>query len=112
MLDTNSPVCSAQLPVFLIRCCITVVCMPFVWCVVVLLAWGVQRNEPMLGLRKAIIRPFLKFWCHVLLHIGFNYWPSLKGEHPATWHHISMIAKRTGHRGVARLIGHLLEIVI
>ena len=93
MLDIDSPVCCAQLPAFLIRCCITVVCMPFVWCVVVTLAWGVRRNEPMLGLRKAIIRPFLKFWCHILLTIGFNYWPSLKGEHPATCHHTPQVIK-------------------
>lgn len=65
---------------FLVRCCITVVCMPFVWCVVMLLTWGVKANQPMLGWRKAIIRPFLKFWSRILLHIGFNYWPSVKGQ--------------------------------
>ena len=68
-----------QIPVFLVRCCITVVCMPFVWCVVVLLTWGVKANQPMMGWRKAVIRPFLKFWARILLHIGFNYWPSVKG---------------------------------
>ena len=69
-----------QIPMFLVRCCITVVCMPFVWCVVVVLTWGVKANQPMTGWRKACIRPFLKTWSGILLHIGFNYWPSIKGK--------------------------------
>ena len=57
--------------------------MPFVWVVVMLVTWGLKANEPITGWRKALIRPFLKFWAHVLLHIGFNYWPSVKGTpHP------------------------------
>ena len=67
-------------PHVLVRCCITVVCMPFVWCVVVVLTWGVKANQPMTGWRKACIRPFLKTWSGILLHIGFNYWPSIKGK--------------------------------
>ena len=69
-----------QIPAFLVRCCITAVCMPFVWCVVVLLTWGIKANQPITGWRKACIRPFLKFWSGICLHIGFNYWPSAKGE--------------------------------
>lgn len=68
-----------QIPMFLVRCCITVVCMPFVWVVVVLVTWGLKANGPITGWRKALIRPFLKFWAHILLRIGFNYWPSVKG---------------------------------
>ncbi len=81
--------------------------MPFVWCVVVTLAWGAQRNEPMLGLRKAIIRPFLKFWSHILLTIGFNYWPSIRGEHPVACHHtpqvINVCTQDTGLRVLPNL---------
>lgn len=69
-----------QMPVFLMRCCITVVCMPPVWAVVVLLTWGVKRNQPMTGWRRALIRPFLLTWARILMHIGFNYWPSVKGR--------------------------------
>ncbi|CAL5228764.1 g11952 [Coccomyxa viridis] len=85
-LDLSSPMTPYEwfkffvmIPMFLVRCCITVVCMPFVWCVVVVLTWGVKANQPMTGWRKACIRPFLKTWSGILLHIGFNYWPSIKG---------------------------------
>lgn len=65
---------------FLTRCCITSICMPFVWCVVMVITWGIKRNEPIVGWRKAFIRPFLKFWAHMCLRIGFNYWPNAIGE--------------------------------
>ena len=69
-----------QIPAILVRCCITMVCMPFVWCVVMLLTWGIRANQPVMGWRKACIRPFLKFWSRICLAIGFNFWPSAKGE--------------------------------
>lgn len=68
-----------QVPAVLVRLCITIVCLPLVWVVISLVILGVGPNDPVLGWRKAIIRPFLKFWARVLLHIGFNFWPRVKG---------------------------------
>ena len=74
------------MPAFLIRLAITVVSLPFVWLVVRLVMLGVAMNEPVEGWRRAIMVPFLKFWARVLLHIGFNFWPSVKGEHQGLHH--------------------------
>jgi hypothetical protein len=70
----------AQLPAVLIRICITIVCLPLAWAVTGVVTAGVKPNEPVSGWRRAIIRPWLKFWARVLLHIGFNFWPSVTGE--------------------------------
>ena len=68
-----------QVPAVLIRLCITIVCLPLVWAVISLVMLGTSPNEPLVGWRKAFIRPFLRFWARVLLHIGFNLWPRVRG---------------------------------
>lgn len=72
-----------QIPAVLIRIALTVVCMPFVWLVVRLVTLGINTNDPIVGWRRAIIRPFLRFWARILLHIGFNFWPRLIGGQPS-----------------------------
>jgi hypothetical protein len=52
--------------------------MPPVWLIVRLVLIGTTINAPIEGWRKAFLRPFLMFWAHILLHIGFNIWPSVK----------------------------------
>ena len=74
--------CRLQVPAVLVRLAITVTCLPMVWAVVRLIMLGVAMNEPVEGWRRALMVPFLKFWARVLLHIGFNLWPSVKGPRP------------------------------
>lgn len=53
--------------------------MPFVFVVLRLCLLGTKINEPITGWRRAFLRPFLMFWSHILLHIGFNIWPAVTG---------------------------------
>ena len=75
----NRLVHGVQMPMFLFRCFLSVLAMPFVFVVLRICLLGTTINEPIVGWRKAFIRPFMMYWAHVLLHIGFNIWPSLAG---------------------------------
>jgi hypothetical protein len=67
------------MPVFIFRCFLTVLCMPFVFVVLRLCLLGTTVNEPLVGWRRAFVRAFLMYWSHILLHIGFNIWPRITG---------------------------------
>ncbi|KAK9901224.1 hypothetical protein WJX75_001079 [Coccomyxa subellipsoidea] len=68
-----------MMPVFIFRCFLTVLCMPFVFVVLRLCLLGTTVNEPLVGWRRAFVRAFLMYWSHILLHIGFNIWPRITG---------------------------------